>query len=662
MECPNCGAVIHVNKEGQTKCSHCGASFYAEKSGENIIVNTTINNYNSPSAYDYGHGYNNNNNTKKPSPVKRMLVLIIVLITIPAVLFRIGAIKKENMKKGGQGTHGTRGTNTGYRKTVSSKVMAAFCMLLFNKPLDKLTNEDYGKLKSFAILDNDEDTFSSNIKSIAYELTDNTTGIIDLSSEDLKDAGIDIYDMQCFPNLESIDFNNTTFLKRDFGSSADEGGLENLTKLTSFKADAYMSLGQLINLFGSSDTIKTLRINNTLIRNNYNYSDLVSAFPNLEELSLSPTNEIADLGALTSFKKLKRLETYMTADNSYLSAIPSLEELRIAGSDVYTDYSVVYGLTELKSLELVKAKGLKSIDFIRNMKNLERFSIEDSDIIDINILSEMTGLKDLKLVGNKKVGNYAVISSLGSLESLNLKTGNIEDSEKPDFSALKNLHNVEINANLLAAVSASQTIDTLHINDFNGVYEIDLALLGTMKNLKYFKITGESTSGELKNTPALSACQNLETIELYDIDCYTSDSEQTDLSDLINLQSIKKLVLKNIEIYCNPDDLVQNNHLEYLYISPANKIDTKEERNVGLGIMADSLKKLNALKSLTVKNGDLKDIDFVSGMPELEYLNITGGYVSDVSLLTENKKLKVFVCIDNPVVNTDLLDNVTVIN
>ena len=78
--------------------------------------------------------------------------------------------------------------------------------------------------------------------------------------------------------------------------------------------------------------------------------------------------------------------------------------------------------------------------------------------------------------------------------------------------------------------------------------------------------------------------------------------------------------------------------------------------------MADSLKKLNALKSLTVKNGDLKDIDFVSGMPELEYLNITGGYVSDVSLLTENKKLKVFVCIDNPVVNTDLLDNVTVIN
>ena len=49
-------------------------------------------------------------------------------------------------------------------------------------------------------------------------------------------------------------------------------------------------------------------------------------------------------------------------------------------------------------------------------------------------------------------------------------------------------------------------------------------------------------------------------------------------------------------------------------------------------------------------------------MPELEYLNITGGYVSDVSLLTENKKLKVFVCIDNPVVNTDLLDNVTVIN
>lgn len=132
-------------------------------------------------------------------------------------------------------------------------------------------------------------------------------------------------------------------------------------------------------------------------------------------------------------------EQYSEEDNMLknISKMTNLEELYLFNASVLEDYSFLSRLPKLKVLFIGDAKGLNSLDFMKNLKSLKRLEITKSNIEDISVLKDNLSISELILWDNQKLTDYRVISTLKSLEILDIKAN--PKSVVPDTSNLEHL-------------------------------------------------------------------------------------------------------------------------------------------------------------------------------------------------------------------------------
>lgn len=120
-----------------------------------------------------------------------------------------------------------------------------------------------------------------------------------------------------------------------------------------------------------------------------------------------------------------------------ITKMTNLEELYLFNASVLEDYSFLSRLPKLKVLFIGEARGLDHLDFIKNLKSLKKLEITKSNIEDLSVLKDNLSISELILLDNEKIIDYRVVSTLKSLEKLDVRAN--PSSAVPDTSNLEHL-------------------------------------------------------------------------------------------------------------------------------------------------------------------------------------------------------------------------------
>ncbi len=642
IQCPNCGADVDASKSGPSRCKHCGTGFYAEREDEKVVINTTINNYNTS-------GLNRNTS---PNPVAVILgVFAVVVIGIVMMGIMAGSL----FGIFGTGRNLQEINDVVYRSSVESVVMQKFTELVFAKNIDEVSEEDYASIRRIAYKGNSYDNISDDIWNFEYSFDDGIVRNINIPKELITDDSIEIEDFQAFVNLESLDLGGMSNIVRNYDEEGAGHDLSNLKNLHSFSSDAYMGVSALEHLFYNPENITHLDV--AFYDRYSDVESFVSKFKNLESLAINYMHDDADENDFSHLVKLEKLTSYtapMLRNNSYISSIKGLKELKIKGKEGYNDYSVLYAMPQLESLYLIDADELKDIDFVKNMSALKKLYISESQITGIEAISDLN-LEELSLINNEELKDYKPILSnkgLAKLRLLSLSTL----PEMPDFAELSALKSLYTEHYLIDKFSANSSIEelTLYIDLLD---IINMEQISHMQALSKLSCIGD---GGIQNVAALANLPSLKEIELHSV------LVEGDISPIFNLTSLERLSISDeADFEVIPANIAGSPSLKELHIREAAylyDVSTEDRKDIKIGDFTSQLSNFPNLENLMIRSQQIEDLSFVSAMPNLKTLDVSDNYIKDVSALAGLNSLKLLLCPNNSVANESLIsDKVCVI-
>ena len=643
IKCPGCNSDIKVAKEGMARCPYCGTGLYAERKDEKVIINATINNYN------MGTAQSTVNNLGSLYRVISIVGAIILILFFAAKIYITSIHTKNNAE-----TYEEEAFTP--RTEVRSETMVKFMELVFQKPIENISSDDYKKIKSIKFVETFGVTTLGNRCIISYEFDDGFIGELNISKELINDTSVDFEDFQCFTGLQSLDISRVGDLNKEYGYTVgDSATLSNLTKLESFASSSFTYLEELENMFADTKQVKELSIN---VYDGFDMEEFVDKFSNLEKLTFYYVDDNLDIKVLSSLSKLDKLESLaipMLRDNSYLSSLVGLKNLELVGSTTFIDYSVLYGMPQLERLILNRADGLKSIDFVKNMSNLNYLYLDDSDINNIEALTAKP-IKTLVLKDNEELKDYTSLLTLSELSELEIDLYYMEQGTNiPEFSSLGNLKKVKVNHYLIDRFANNTGIEELSV-DVGLAREISMESIANMSGLIRLNLHGD---GNVDDFTGIENLTNLKSVKMY-VGSYT------DISPLLNLTSLESIDIDTEKaVSISPENIADNSHLKELNLYNINYMyeeSSDGRREIKIGDISEILNKFTALERLILRTQGILDLSFVQSMPNLSYIDISDNYVQDVSALVDLTNLKVLVCPKNQVANEHLLpDTVAVL-
>lgn len=163
-------------------------------------------------------------------------------------------------------------------------------------------------------------------------------------------------------------------------------------------------------------------------------------------------------------------------------------------------------ITELEVL----APYVRTIDGIEKCIRLERFELYHSFVTDVDVLSYLKGLTEVKLFGNLYLGsNIKGLSNLTNLVKLNLDCNNIED-----ISSLANLYNLEelsLQVNKIKNIEPLAGLVNLKVLNLTDNNIEDISSLVELKNLEYLYL-------QINEIKDISILLELPELKILDID------------------------------------------------------------------------------------------------------------------------------------------------
>jgi len=213
-----------------------------------------------------------------------------------------------------------------------------------------------------------------------------------------------------------------------------------------------------------------------------NHSKIVSIgtlenLTNLEYLDICD-NQISDIACLKSLSKLKYLDLSNNPIKNIdaLSNLVSLKTLHIGN---YESDLGAYLITD-------EVECFSDVSALKNLNNLNRFSIYNTQTYDISPLSNLSSLEYLYLNGNK-IQNIKPLFKLTQLKDLNLSDNNVSDIE--GIEQLTGLEKLWLTGNDI----------------------IDYSPLSSMTSLKELEI-GISGAEDMEQVLKLTCLENLENL------------------------------------------------------------------------------------------------------------------------------------------------------
>lgn len=339
---------------------------------------------------------------------------------------------------------------------------------------------------------------------------------------------------------------------------------------------------------------------------------------------------------LTAFSSITTLELNMHDSTKDISALGDLTTLEALSLDSYHEYKQFGFLDKLYNLKelYIDCEGLHNIDFVKNMNQLESLNIEGSSITSLAPLKGNTNLKTLLINNCDKINDVEIVNTINGLETLSLSGESIYDK-----ILWENLHTLKdlridsfLDSNFVENAYQLTSLEHLHL----GWCGQDLTDLNKLTNLKSLTLEYINT-----NYYFLNGMTSLESIVIQNV-LYNSYGAE----NIFQLPNIKNITLFDGTFYIDTDRISENSSIE--------KIDIKycSLRNIDYNSLtetelSDIIEKCPSLKEFYLRGADITTIDFVTMLPNLEIIDITNNFVSDLTPLTNCKNLKYVKCGDN---------------
>lgn len=361
-----------------------------------------------------------------------------------------------------------------------------------------------------------------------------------------------------------------------------------------------------IEQLGSMLQVQGKRLNSLDLRymdsNDDQIVQLMKYCPNLSEIKVSSV-KITHI----FLKNISHLTNLSVLDLFWNSKI------KIEGLDSIAEHT---GIQSLKICTTFKKINDISLCRISNMTNLTKLSLRCDEISDLVFknFSKLTALKMLELENitrkssEKKIKirkeisgtGFAYLSSLRSLETLDLDLETVTDEGFSCFPALTNLKN-------------------LHLKRPNFITSVGLACLSRFTFLKKFELVGSSNIND-KTFSSISLLTSLEELKL---GC-TSISNKS-IPYLSNLMALREIKFEYMKI--TGEGFNELGHLTNLI-----KITDYYGR-----LQLKNIEHLHSLQYLEIAQVEFKDYDFSSlaSFKSLRELDLNGNYIREKFHLVE---------------------------
>ncbi len=291
-------------------------------------------------------------------------------------------------------------------------------------------------------------------------------------------------------------------------------------------------------------------------------------------LSFPKDNEEFDYKLVSRFTGLKKLEMggYLNKD--------TLKDLSLEGISCNVDspakLAEIYpGVSGLKEVEFLS--GVYSLDGLEQYKNLEGLTFNAINLKDIKSLVSVKSLKKLSITNGDNINEFSVLSVLPELQTLSLESEMIRDLSF--VAALSNLKTFSLKDAKVLSVDDLKSLTgltSLTINDCNDLK--DLSGIEGLLGLRELSLEIPSNCPQ----PDLTRFSGVTKLNLI---------RAADIGFLSSMTSLEELTLDRCKV---------NNQ--------------------------DVFASLTNLKKLTCGwlSGSFQNLNFVSGIPSLEYLNVSG--------------------------------------
>lgn len=524
---------------------------------------------------------------------------------------------------------------------------------IFQKPADEVTKEDVERVRYLAVRNSKYD----NCVEVSY------------SFEDYKDYVPDGLDPELFAYNE--DFLNT--IETILVSLEDYEGYSIYEDVHNFYNISALAL----------DTYRDVDLSNC---KNLTYIDCSeSYFEDLEETAVPVGNiealklgNASELTGLTNYSSLKTLEVHYD-DVDKLAGVAdslSLETLYCTAVEEGQSLQMLKEMTSLKNLYIEGySDSVKDLSVLSFLTNLEKLAVVNTEIMNIDFLYELTGLKCLYLEENGALVDFTPLGELTNLEMLSFGLGGL-NGEQPQYSVIENLTNLKklyldtvYDLDFLYALTGLEELE-IHLCFYNNLLE-PISQMTKLQRLVLDSCYSQYPDGFacLKNLPDLTS---LTVIDL--------EAEES-ADGLFQLENLEELSLQGVVFYTPPSDIVASDKLkklelinvsylvmpgadsEYYYVGYNDENMSQEVLNAyGNCTSLESLRleryavkdfaflqKLGALKSLSMPYCEIEAIgtDAFTGCGMLEELDLQYNVISDLSFafpLTKLRSLNIEDC------------------
>lgn len=409
-------------------------------------------------------------------------------------------------------------------------------------------------------------------------------------------------------------------------------------------------------------------------------------FQNTIQMWAYPSERIAWPADYSMFKGLTRISTDNTV---WLSALNFWDENEISYVETDDSLSTVAEVLNPDKIKVLHI-GIMGDDMetIEEFPNLEELIMESNmsatdDAVDISMISECKNLRTLKLdfagaytgleslaqlteleslyISNTPLEACSFLKELPRLEELSLYCG-----EEPDLSVLSHLPNLkklhfqdyeEIDAKELIPLTELEEL-TAHFASTDSLN--DLAKLKKLKKLtmsvelEYFSYT-ESNPVDLSVLSELTELTELK-VE------FGGEGRFCGLESILNMPELKLLhigsdaISRCNEFLMDEEILGENENIEVLSFENCIFTDGAAEENLSTEFLG-SFKKV---KELYLIRCGLTDIDFVSGLQDLEICALRDNEIRDYAKLLECGQLKALYVNNSEDVNVTFSQDVYV--
>ncbi|MGK5094664.1 leucine-rich repeat domain-containing protein [Deltaproteobacteria bacterium TL4] len=265
------------------------------------------------------------------------------------------------------------------------------------------------------------------------------------------------------------------------------------------------------------------------------YQAEFSQMPPIRSADLSGMMHVKDLGPLTLFPELTRLNLSFTGveQGHALSQLKNLVALNLASTSLA---SVIFlnELTQLTSLNLSHTP-IQSLDSLSQLKQLHSLNLQGTQVRDLKALADLTSLEQLNL-SYVPVSNLSPLAQLTQMKVLKLRGVPLTELNKVT-QGMNQLRELDISMTGITNISSLNNLNQLTHLDLSGNPIHELEVLKWNRNLRQLDLSHT----QVKNLKGIANLTSLQVLKIRGVVI-------EDLSVLKSLRNLRQLELQGTQI------------------------------------------------------------------------------------------------------------------